>query len=37
MEPGDRLNVAFIETTLNESMLAEVDDLDVTVVDEATR
>lgn len=37
METGDRLNTAFIETTLNESMLTEVDDLDTTVVDEATR
>lgn len=37
METGNRLNNAFIETTLNESMLAEVDDLDTTVVDDATR
>lgn len=37
METGNQLNNAFIETTLNESMLTEVDDLDTTVVDNATR
>lgn len=37
MESGDRLNIAFVETTLDESMLVEVNDLDTTVVDEATR
>lgn len=31
METGDRLNIAFVESTLNGSMLAEVDDLDSTV------
>lgn len=33
MESGDRLNIAFVETTLNESMLAEVGDLDTSVLD----
>lgn len=33
MEAGDRLNIAFVETTLNGSMLAEVDDLDTTFID----
>lgn len=37
MESGDTLNTAFIETTLNDSMLAEVDELDYSVVDEPFR
>lgn len=27
METGEQLNVAFVESSLNDSMLAEVDDL----------
>lgn len=37
MESGDRLNIAFVETTLNESMLAEVGDLESTFMDEPAR
>lgn len=37
MESGDRLNIAFVETTLNSSMLAEVDDLETTIDDEQLR
>lgn len=37
MEAGDRLNIAFVETSLNDSMLAEVGDLDLTVVDDDAR
>lgn len=34
MESGDTLNTAFIETTLNDSMLAEVGDLDESIANE---
>lgn len=37
MESGDRLNIAFVESTLDESMLTEVDDLDTTAADETKR
>lgn len=34
MESGDRLNIAFVENTLNASMLAEVGDLETTFDDD---